>query len=121
MGKAGSRLKTAITKFAARSIPGMLSARLRKSVLESSSKRTPTTGNNSRTIATFTKGPAAAIKSSCHGFSGRLSKLATPPIGNRVTSRVLQPNRRAVRTCPNSCINTQPNMRTVKSTISSAA
>ena len=56
----------------------------------------------------FTNGPATVIQNSCLGSSGIRSKLATPPIGSKVMSRVFTPKRWAVRAWPNSCRTTQP-------------
>ena len=43
-------------------------------------------------MTTFTAGPASAMTNSASGFSGMRSRLATPPIGYRVMSRVPTPN-----------------------------
>ena len=76
---------------------------------------------SAKAITIFTAGPASATASSCPGFSGMRSKLATPPMGNSVTSGVLTPKRRAVRIWPNSCSNTHANSSTMKSTFRKAA
>jgi len=53
--------------------------------------------NNTAAMATFTAGPANATHNSCRGLVGRLSRRATPPMGNKTMSRVLIPYGRVRR------------------------
>src|SRR5919107_4496025 len=62
---------------------------------------------------TFTKGPARVILTSSEGFSGRDSRLETPPMGRRVMLWISMPRRCATREWPNSCSTTQMNSATI--------
>ena len=74
----------------------------------------PATRMSAMAMATFTSGPAMAMKNSSYGSSGMRSRRATPPIGSSVTSGVDTPNARAVKMWPNSWASTHANSRTRK-------
>lgn len=90
IGKAGIRLKTARKMLAIARRP--ISDRFGLSIWVSSSGRTePTIAISTRPIARLTAGPASATTSSWEGSLGSRWRLATPPIGNSVTSGVPMP------------------------------
>src|SRR5919112_3071835 len=62
---------------------------------------------------TFTRGPARVILTSSEGFSGRDSRLETPPMGRSVMLWISMPRRWATREWPNSCKSTQTNSATI--------
>ena len=81
----------------------------------------PRTSTSASAITRFTAGPASATASSRSGVSGMRLRLATPPIGSKVTSSVSMPKRRATRMWPNSWSVTEMKMSTMNTTLSSAA
>ena len=114
MGNAGIRLNSARNRLtsARRSTSETLLLSTAARLWTSRCARIPTISTSA--IATFTSGPAMAIRNSSLGFSGMRSSLATPPIGSRITSGVATPKARAVKMWPNSWASTQANSSTTK-------
>ena len=71
-------------------------------------------------MTTFTSGPATATASSCEGFCGMRGMSATPPMGDKITSGVSIPKRRAMRMWPNSWRTTQVKMSAMEGALSRA-
>ena len=118
IGKAGMRLKTASRMFTRK----RLNRKLEDDMCASMSSMlgippvSRSTKNSTMAITRFTAGPASATHSSCTGFSGIFSMLATPPMGNNTIFLVVMPYRFPVRACPNSCSSTQANNTSIKAT-----
>ncbi len=84
-------LKTTSMMLAAKSLTAMEVAGSSILVRDCGSRRGPSQSSKATMIATFTAGPARATTSSWLGFSGMRSRLAMPPNGHSVTSRVGTP------------------------------